>query len=118
GLLNLNALAATGRASEFGAENAGDVLLQVGEIGDELETEEVVAVFGGSAGDDDTRRWDGDGLARDVDRVCDCWKTEGEALAGWVKEDAHFPAEDELLVLETEQGFLETGGRTGNLFGV
>jgi len=69
GLPNLNALAAARRAGELGAENAGDVLLQVREIGDELEAEEVVAVFGGRlrngrlTGNNGARRSDGDGLA-------------------------------------------------------
>jgi hypothetical protein len=50
GLQNLNAFAAAGRASEFGAENCGGVLLQVREIGDQLETEQILAGIGGSCG--------------------------------------------------------------------
>jgi hypothetical protein len=40
--LNLNALAATGRTVQLEAENVGDVLLQIGQIGGKPETEKVV----------------------------------------------------------------------------
>jgi len=49
-LLNVDALAAAGSAAERGAQNGGDILLHVGEIGDELETENVPSAFGGSCG--------------------------------------------------------------------
>src|SRR5271156_1062012 len=52
GVQNFDALATTRKPIDSGAENAGEVELHVGKIGDQLETENVAAVFGGGAGDD------------------------------------------------------------------
>src|ERR1700678_1825931 len=98
--LNLNALAAAGRAGELGAQNAGDVLLQVGQIGSELKAESVAAVFRRGPGDG-AGNCERDGLAGDVDRTAHRGQIEGELLAVSGEENAHFFAKRKLLALET-----------------
>jgi len=58
-ILNGNAFAAARRAGEFGVENGDDVLLQIGKIGDEPESENAAGSAGRGArnragGDDDS----------------------------------------------------------------